>query len=37
MIDGEHLNIIKEKKREDRKFGGLKSKNKRSAGFPGSK
>mmetsp|Transcript_27079 Transcript_27079/g.23933 ORF Transcript_27079/g.23933 Transcript_27079/m.23933 type:complete len:91 (-) Transcript_27079:162-434(-) len=37
VIDGEHQDILRENKREERKFGGLKSKNKRSAAPVGTK
>lgn len=37
VIDGEHKQVLTQQKREERKFGGLKSKNKRNAALPGSK
>lgn len=37
VIDNDHKQILRDKQREDRKFGGLKDKNKRSAAPPGSK
>ena len=37
MIDGDHGQILKDAKREERKFGDLKNKKtKRSAGLPGN-
>lgn len=37
VIDGEHKQILTQNMKEERKFGGLKSKNKRSVAMPGSK
>lgn len=37
VIDGDHHQILREAKKEERKFGGLKNKKtKRSAGLPGN-
>ena len=37
ITDSDHKEIFRNKKREERKFGGLNSKNKRSAAMPGAK
>lgn len=36
VIDNDHKQLLRDKQKEDRKFGGLKDKNKRSAALPGS-
>lgn len=37
LIDNEHKQILKDSKKEERKFGGLSNKNKRTGALPGSK